>query len=240
MRRIAFFVEGYTEMLFVAKLISEIADAKKVVIEQKQIRGGSKSPRSVTTVKASKNLGDELFYILIYDCGGDRLVKQRILEEHPGLTKLNYEKIIGIRDIRPDFSREEIGMLRRGLRTYIKTSLAPVVFIIPIMELEAWLLAETNHYANINKDLTVELIESSLGFNPQTDDMSLREKPAEDLDQVYGLVQKSYSKGDLEVIESLDFAHIYYELKEKIPELKDLIEHIDSFLTTDNEIRPEQ
>ena len=43
MRKIAFFVEGAGEMLFVEKLLTEVAEVKDVVINKRKIRGGGKS-----------------------------------------------------------------------------------------------------------------------------------------------------------------------------------------------------
>ena len=45
MRRIAFFVEGASEMLFVEKLLIEVASAKNIVVNKTKIRGGGKSVR---------------------------------------------------------------------------------------------------------------------------------------------------------------------------------------------------
>ena len=45
MNRLAVFVEGYTEAVFVEKLIEEIAGQNKVLIEHRKIRGGRTTPR---------------------------------------------------------------------------------------------------------------------------------------------------------------------------------------------------
>ncbi|OWK45365.1 hypothetical protein FRUB_01696 [Fimbriiglobus ruber] len=51
--------------------------------------------------------------MLIVDCGGDHQVKSRILEEHENLTKTSYQKIVGIRDVRPDFTSADIPRLEK-------------------------------------------------------------------------------------------------------------------------------
>lgn len=75
MKRLAIFVEGYTEVLFVQRLISEVAGANNIVIEHSQIRGGRKAPRCISVVKAGKQVTHEKYYVLVVDCGGDALVK---------------------------------------------------------------------------------------------------------------------------------------------------------------------
>jgi hypothetical protein len=102
MKRLAIFVEGFTELQFVDKLIEEIA-GDKVLIEHKSISGGSTVKRTIETIKASKPSTGQEYFVLLYNCGNDEIVKERIREEHAGLTQKGYSKIIGIRDVRPQF-----------------------------------------------------------------------------------------------------------------------------------------
>ena len=46
MNKLAVFVEGYTEVVFVEKLIEEIAGENNVLIEHREIRGGSSKRRT--------------------------------------------------------------------------------------------------------------------------------------------------------------------------------------------------
>ncbi|WP_129932404.1 MULTISPECIES: hypothetical protein [unclassified Pseudomonas] len=232
MRRIAFFVEGYSELLFVDKLVTEIAGAHNVTIEQRQISGGVKAPRQVKVIKAADASGEHEFFVLIVDCGGETQVKTRLQEEHEGLTKAGYEKIVCIRDVRPQFSREEIPKLEQGMRMYVKGSLAPVDFILTTMELEAWFLAEFNHYEKIDPALTVDAIHGALGFHPVTDDPCLRDTPTEDLRICYAIAGKTYEKSEVSrTVESLDYLYIYTELGGRVPEVAKVIQHVDEFLS---------
>lgn len=54
MNKLAVFVEGRTEILFVEKLIEEIAGQNKVLIDQREIRGGSNVPRRMRIIKATR------------------------------------------------------------------------------------------------------------------------------------------------------------------------------------------
>lgn len=197
MRRIAFFVEGASEMLFVEKLLIEVASAKNIVVNKTKIRGGGKSgkhPKRYAEVGATQEVSNEKFYAIIYDCGGDQAVGQRIKEEHQNLTDKGYHTLVGVRDVRPDFSRDEIELLRDGMQKVVDKSLVPVVFVLSAMEVEAWFLAEYSHFERVHPELTPDLILRELGFDPREFNPSDRENPAADLEQTYLLKGVVYDK----------------------------------------------
>lgn len=231
MHKLAVFVEGYTEMLFVERLISEIAGTHNVIIEQIRIRGGSRVSLTKSVVKAANPNTGQKYFILIVDCGGDNQVKTRILDEHKNLTQSGYSKIIGMRDVRPDFTYNQVPQLEAGLRKYIKTSLIPVEFILAVMEIEAWFLAEINHYQKIDPSITVPTIKATLGFDPEFDDLALRTNPTDDLNDAYMIGGKSYAKNQITTtIEAIDYPSVYLELQYKIPYLKRLGDSLEGFL----------
>lgn len=230
MKRLAVFVEGYTEVLFIEKLVVEIAGINNVVIEKNRISGGSNVPKTIIQLEAKKNITNEKYYVLIVDCGGDHQVKARINEEHENLTKAGYQKILGIRDVRPDYSLPEIPKLEEGLRKYIKTKLIPVDFILAVMEIESWFLAEHNHFKEIDSSLTTEKILHSLGFNPELDDLTTRQEPRSDMEKIYGLAGKIYTKPAKDTINVLDYARIYTDLPARFEHLEKLMQNIDDFL----------
>lgn len=232
MRKLAVFVEGYSEMLFVERLIFEIAGTHNVTIELKKIRGGSTVKRSMTVVKAASIATGQQYYVLIVDCGGDSQVKTRIMEEHKSLTGSGYTKIIGIRDVRPDFTYDQVPQLEVGLKKYIKTSLIPVEFILAVMEIESWFLAEFNHFPRIDPSITVSAIKTELGFDPELDDLSLRPNPTDDLNAAYMIGGKSYGKNQVSTtIDVIDYSYVYLELQYKIAYLERLGVCIETFLS---------
>ncbi len=230
MHRIAIFVEGYTELLFVQKLIEEVAGSSRVVFEHRRVLGGTTVPRRVVLLQASRTIDRQKYFILIIDCGGDKQVKTRLCEEHSNLTAKGYWRLIGIRDVSPDFSRHEIPSLERGLRFGVKTRLAPVQFILSVMEIEAWFVSEHTHFVRIDPALTRTAIATTLGFDPATDDISQRPTPGADLDNCYRLAGKSYIKGSPVTVNALDYAEMYLELPARIPYLASLTQALDEFL----------
>jgi hypothetical protein len=234
MRKLAVFVEGYTELLFLDRLVYEIAERSQVAIQHRKIRGGgskSRKPRRLIELQTPTLTPEHTLFFLIVDCGGEDLVRQRIQEEHNSLTKAGYEKIIGLRDVFPKYSQDEIPKLKKGLKYGIKTSLIPVQFILSVMELEAWFLAEYNHFPKVDSALTTDAIQTQLGFNPIIDDMTNRAEPANDLVAAYAIVGKTYIKGNSQsTIEKLDYEHIYEVLPNQISQLNELITAINSFI----------
>jgi len=72
--KLAVFVEGYTELLFIDRLITEIG-GENIVTEHREIIGGGKSgkvPRVAKITKAAKFEQNKNFFVLIYDCCGDK------------------------------------------------------------------------------------------------------------------------------------------------------------------------
>lgn len=232
MNKLAVFVEGYTEVVFVEKLIEEIAGKTNVRIEHREIRGGVTARRTFAQVRAAQKDTGQKYFVMIVDCGGDRLVKERILEEHENLTRASYSRIIGLRDVRPDFTLAEVPKLEVGLRAFIKTSLIPVDFFLAVQEIEAWFLAEATHFPRIDPAITVPAIKATLGFDPEQDDMEQRPTPTDDLNRCYAIGGKSYQKHLAhDTIAALDYALIYCELWQKFKYLERLIRSVELFLS---------
>jgi hypothetical protein len=230
MKRMAIFVEGQTEQLFVTKLLTEIAGEKNISVDQE--RGISKNGnRFFSVIHASKNL-DKKYYVLIRDCGNDELVQSDIRDSCESLAKKNYQKILGLRDVYPK-TFTDIPKLELGLRYGIPTRYVPICIILAIMEVEAWFLAETSHFSRIHPSLTKDLIKRTLNFDPEIDDVESRTHPSEDLDSIYKLAGLAYNKRKTRVqrtIGVLDYSAIYLTLIGKVRNLKKFIDEINSFL----------
>jgi hypothetical protein len=173
---------------------------------------------------------NEQYFVLIIDCGGDHQVATRIREEHEALTAKGYEKILGIRDVRPKFTLQEVAALELGLHKYIKTSLIPVEFFLAVMEVEAWFIAEHHHFGKIDASITVPSIQAILGFNPEIDDITLRAEPRLDLENIYGLAGKTYIKPGQNTIDALDFTSIYTNMRARFVHIDKMMTSIDEFM----------
>ena len=235
MRKLAFFVEGQTDAIFVSRLLEEIADKHQVIIERRQASGGRKRIRTLELVERSEDMGQE-YYVLIYDCMGDSTVTSDICEQYDSLVRDNYQAIVGIRDVYPKVSYKDIPKLRQGLASGLKTKPIEVVFALAIMEIEAWFIAEHTHFTRISPNLTLERIIAGTGFDPSQDNIELRPHPSGDLCTIYRLEGFVYRKkrGNVErTVNALDYARLYLELGQKIPDLQRVLDCIDSFLSHD-------
>ena len=232
MNKMAVFVEGFTELLFVDKLIQEIANKNSVLIEKRSLRGGTSVPRTSSLIEAVDTRTSQRHYVLIYDCGADNAVKTRMLEEYEGLsTRAGYSSIVCIRDVFP-LAHADIKKLEMGLPKFVPTKPVVVEFILSIMEIEAWFLAEHTHFARVDPTITCDAIAVSLGFDPRTDDLMLRPNPAADLHACHQLGGKSYKKAHSRQIDSLDFAEIYMSVSDRFPYLDQLCATITKFLSS--------
>ena len=102
------------------------------------------------------------------------------------------------------------------------------------MEIEAWFLAEHTHFQRIDPGLTIPRIIAEMGFDPSTDDMELRDHPAEDLDTIYRLVGQAYTKSRRRVqktVDALDYAALYLDLISRLGGLMAFVSAIEVFLS---------
>jgi hypothetical protein len=234
MKKLAVFVEGRTEQLFVEKLLEEAAGKKQICIVKRQAFGGQNSKRSLKTLQATVSNPNHRYFAQIVDCGTDNRVKSDVVDHYDGLVAAGFQTILAIRDVFPEFKHAEIGALRTGLYYRVKTKPIEPLFILGVMEIEAWFIAEHTHFQKIHPNLTVDLIKRSLGFDPRTDDIELRPNPALDLDSIYRLVGMAYKKNMKAIqrtVDILDYERIYLDLPSKFPDLKLLIDSIGKFLS---------
>lgn len=234
MKKMAVFVEGQTEQIFVEKLIEEVAGKKHLSIETRQARGGTGHKRTMKLIAVRASASDQRFFASIVNSGSDNRVKSDIVEQYEKLTEAGFRFIVGIRDVFPEFSYAEVPRLRTGLLYRVKTSPVQVVFVLGVMEVETWFITEYSHFPRMHKGLTIELIRTSLGFDPSVDDVQLRNHPSADLDAAYRLVGERYSKNRSSVrrtVNILDYERLYLELPSRNPDFQSLIETINDFLT---------
>ena len=233
MKRMAFFVEGQTEQIFVNRLIRYLLGPKQTNIIQKKLRGGTNSPKESLTRHMSLARQPD-YEVLIVDCGADNRVKSEMLENLENLHENNYHYLIGLRDLYP-LPLEELEKLQKGLQFLpprLKKLSARFEIVIAVREIETWFLAETTHYQKIDKKLTGEFIQKKLGFNPEVVDPIARKHPADDLNNIYRLAGQSYTKKysqTIKMVHSLDIKQVMGPLRYKFKNLNDLITIIEDF-----------
>lgn len=231
MRKIAFFVEGQTEQIFVNRLVRYILGPKNTTIIQKKIKGGTNVPKMEMTI--NKNEVDLAKYeVLIVNCGSDNRVKSEMLENFENLEASNYQKIIGLRDLYP-LPLSEVDKLKKGLTFLPKQFRTKIIYfdiILAIREIESWFLCDRKLFFNLNNKLTEEFLIKNLGYIPCQTNIKNIEHPAEEINKVLQLIGQAYSKKmqqTKKVIYTLNIHTIMNILRYKIDELNDLISYIE-------------
>lgn len=149
------------------------------------------------------------------------------------LANSGYEQIIGLRDLYPA-PREYLPELREFLDTELTVCAIPTDIFVAVMEIEAWFIEEWTHFPRIDPTLSMAHIENALHFNPSKLEAASLDHPAIFLDNTYQLVGHSYKKRKWQAqatMDYLDFAAMYIELPERVPELARLIQGIDQALS---------
>ncbi|MDD1414861.1 DUF4276 family protein [Dolichospermum sp. ST_con] len=228
MKKLAIFVEGKTEQIFVAKLLKEIAGKFKISIEIKSRQGINfdkvimKDPVTFIT----------RFYVLIYNSCRDESVISDIKEQYNLLAEDGYDRVIGLRDVYP-ISISDKSKLQRGLNYALPVRTIPINIVLAVMEVESWFLAEYNHFLKIDPRLTPEKIQAMFGFNPRIDDMEQRPHPTDDMEQIYNYVHKGYNKSEKQLnrlASNLDYEFLYMHLANSVPSLGEFMGYIDKFM----------
>lgn len=232
MKRIAIFVEGLTEQILVRRMLEAVMQNKNIAIQTVKITGGHNIRMSFTIMHAARVVGRTAYYVLIYDCGGETNVKGYLMMQRKKLVEKGYTCILGLRDVYPNFSQEDIPKLKRGLNHRVPQRGATTRIHLAVMETEAWFLGEYTHLRKVSKRLSPEYIEDRLGFNPKTGNMEDRKSPALDLKRVYRLVDHDYTKKRNKlnnIVSKLDFNFFTHRLTEKMPSLGIFVRQLEEF-----------
>jgi hypothetical protein len=94
MKKIALFVEGQTEQIFVEKLIREFIGKHKFSITKYKFWGGKNSNREASILIAQGTDADTEYYFAIYDCGSDKSVQSDIRENLDSLRNESFSLVM--------------------------------------------------------------------------------------------------------------------------------------------------
>lgn len=231
MHKLGIFVEGQTELLFVERLLQEIANANQLTMELFGASGGASGPLRMTYLRGCRS-ADAKHYVQIVNCQSDGNVKPYIRDRYAQLAGANFWGAIGLRDVFP-LSSAQVPYLRSALPQGIQTKPVKVEFILGVMEIEAWFIAETSHFLRLSPILTSANIAAHVGFDPAVIDLQTRLNPAADLNSIYHLAGLAYTKRQkncMRTVDNLDCARLYCEIGDRFLDLRNLIQIIDKFL----------
>jgi hypothetical protein len=224
-KRLAIFVEGQTEQIFVERLVREIAKEDDIDLHTKTL--SSNRFLSLATLPSTT----KPFFVLLYNCENDEKVKSVILEQLPMLRTKNYQAVIGLRDLHPRALKDLPG-LKQGLAYGLPTLNPPCEIFIAVMETEAWFLQEKEHYAKIDPRLDYKTFKLKFGFDPSIDSAEALSGPPDLLKRIYRSVGKTYKKKRFHVqrtVDALDFAELCYSCSSLIPNFESFSSRLHEF-----------
>jgi hypothetical protein len=226
--KVAFFVEGQTEQLFVEFLLMSL-----IAREQLSYELYKSESKEIICIKGISSGSDSGYFFIIVDSGQDEAVKSDIIDRSESLKAANYSHIIGLRDLHP-FPFEKLSLVKKNLRVGLQDIGIAIDICLSIMETEAWFLGEEKHFTSLNSKLTPEYIESQVGFNPLSDDPEMVSEPAKLLKAIYNLVNLGYKKAKPQVIRTLkaiDYNNLTTKTSVSAPHFGEFLRIVESAVT---------
>ncbi|EMJ3470023.1 TPA: DUF4276 family protein [Vibrio harveyi] len=233
MKKLAIFVEGQTEQVFVHRLINEIAGRKNLTVRLDQLQGGAKSERTISKVEVYDSEENVEYFVLVRDSATDSRVLSDVQESLEKLKENGFEKVIGLRDLYP-LPIDKLPRVEQAISRVLSEPVLPAKIVVAVREIETWFLSETAHFGNIDEKLTLELIKEKLSLDFQNLNFEDIEHPSDTLHEIYQLVGKAYKKSKRHVdrtVDALDYENVYLVLQGTLASLGLLVSEIDSFLT---------
>lgn len=229
MKKAAIFVEGQTELIFVRRLLEEIAGINNITFIEEQKHGRSYISLSA---KSTETMEDRPYSILIVNCCSDGAVATAIKDRHAGLRANNYDIILGLRDLYPS-NYADLLSLKTKLHSILPTANPPAKITIAIAEVEAWFLQENKHFAFINPACTKQAIRAATGYDIDVDMAETQFKPSKTLDDAYKVGGERYSKkkwSTHRTVFALDYAHLYLDRRKMLSSFDEFVTEIENFL----------
>ncbi|MCG7519747.1 hypothetical protein [Ruegeria sp. Ofav3-42] len=233
MKKIAIYVEGQTEAIFVVELIKFLASPRTVEIEELSGFGGSsKLPRQFIEVSDETvgPGGETTHYILVTNSSSDSRVVTDIRDNYENLKSKGFEKIIGLQDVRPK-RVDQTERLRSGIASVLADK-DDIGIRLAVIETEAWFLAENTHFLRLHSDLTNARVMEILDYLPAPQSSHEIQTPAEDLKKLYSAVGMTYEKSKSDVqraVSMLSFEELSTNCSAHIDDLKELRNDLQGF-----------
>ena len=189
MKKIAVFVEGQSELIFIRNYLYKMIDNSRLSFECVKLY--EERMQKVKHSKFSSPNAD--YYFLIVDVGNDSRVTSAIKERANNLIRNGYSKVLGIRDMYcQEYDQRSPNKINEDIsKQFIDASLKiinnmgnsqDIIIIFSIMELEAWFLGMYNIFEKIDARLSIDFIENKLNYNlKDIDPQNIFYRPSKEL-----------------------------------------------------------
>lgn len=202
MKKVAIFVEGQAEQIFLRDLLQKLFDYSKLSFSCVKLYADQ-----MQEVPYNYNVGQphvEIHFLLV-DAANDKKVLSAIKEREEFLFKKGYEMVFGLRDMysneyckySKNIDADVINKFIEGSRHTISLMNHPskIYLHFAIMELEAWFLGMYDLFYKINNMLSIDYIEKERGYNLiKIDPQKEFYKPSNELDIILKLAGLQYKK----------------------------------------------
>jgi hypothetical protein len=145
--------------------------------------------------------------------------------------KESFLYIVGIRDVYPLL---DLKLLKSKLHLGLPNDPSlPIEIFFAVREIEAWFLAEENHYSLIDRSLTILSVNSIVDFDITTTSTESIDHPSLTLKQIYQSVGKDYNKKKWEVARTvyvLDYENLYLCIRSRNNSLNELLTCLDKLI----------
>jgi hypothetical protein len=139
------------------------------------------------------------------------------------MAQNGFSMIIGLRDVYPQ--NDKIEHLRRYLNFGIPADI-PTHIVLAVNEVEAWFLAEENHYPKIDTRLTLAAVNIIAGIDVSKDSTEIVAHPTEKLQLIYRYTK---SKNKVQrIVNAFDYANLYLNVRQRNNSLDEFLTHLDS------------
>ncbi len=111
--------------------------------------------------------------------------------------------------------------------------LLPVKFILAVMEIESWFLAEETHYSKISNRLSFEIANKITGIDIRSDTTENIQHPSDTLKQIYMMGKTTYDKSEenvLRTVDALDYENLYINVRTRNKSLNELLTCLDGLM----------
>jgi hypothetical protein len=229
MKRIAFFVEGQTESIFLTYLIEQYFSPGIASMQLSRIHGNK-----THVLRKAKIHSSTEFYVLIVNVEGDEKVTSAIKERAEKLfSQEAYEMVIAIRDLYPNDACKKNDIENAFSKIFSSYSYSNKIFLIlSIMEVEAWFIAEHSVFSRLFPGAQTNRINNELGLCLENDNIESYNHPAKILGEISRMHSSCYDKKAHEIhaiCSRIDFAELCFNegILNKIHQFKCLMERIN-------------
>lgn len=230
-KKLAFFVEGQTEQIFLKSLLEQMAGQKRIDVHATTYQSTSLTKLELTKKRIFRS--DLKYFVLLTNCENDEKVKSVILDQRPTLTSAGYSLILGLRDLYPK-TVADIANVKTNIAYGLPTVGVPTRIFLAVAEVEAWFVQDHTHYAKIDPALVHSNFKANFGFDPMLDSAESVPWPSDLLHRIYQTAGKAYKKSKRHVdrtVGVLDYGEMYMSYPGKLPHLRALVDQIDAFLS---------